>query len=456
MTMTGLRTPRGRTVGFAAICLAYFMIILDGSVLNVAVPAIRRGLGASMAEVQWALNGYTLALAALLLTAGALGDRVGLRRGLLGGVLLFTGASALCASAPDIGLLIAARVVQGVGAAALLPATLALVPYLFHDAVERAKAAVIWVATGSAAVAAGPLAGGLLIDTFGWRSVFVINLPVGVVSAVLVRRYVRETPTHAARVDYPGQFLVAATLALVTAGLIFGGAQGWTAPVTLATLAGGVLTGALFWLVESRSAHPMLPPALFADRVRAAAVASAGLMGFLFYGTLFVMSLCFQQLHGWSAGLSGVGLLPLTVGSTIGPLVLYRPLAARFGHRVLLVAGFSCALAGVVTLLGVGSGRAYLPIAAGLLLVGGASTIAFSALTSLLLTSLPTHQSGLGSGVQNTTRQSGALLAVSVLGSVLGAATTAGQLHTALTVLVVANLVALAVSVAGLRAKAPA
>ena len=172
---------RRRRVGFFAMCLAYCAIILDGSVLNVAIPTIRHDLGSPMAGAQWVLNGYTLPLAALLLTAGALGDRVGMRRMLLGGIALFTAASAACAAAPDIGALIAARAVQGVGAAALLPATLAMIPHLFASRADQARAAVTWVAAGTISVAAGPLVGGLLIEAFGWRSIFLINLPVGVV-----------------------------------------------------------------------------------------------------------------------------------------------------------------------------------------------------------------------------------------------------------------------------------
>ena len=180
-------------LGFFAVCLAYCAIILDGSVLNVAVPAIRHELGSSMAAVQWVLDGYTLPLAALLLTAGALGDRIGLRRMLVAGTAVFTLASAACACAPDAGLLIAARAVQGAGAAMLLPATLALIPYLFATPEGRARAAVVWVAAGAISVAVGPLTGGLLIDEFGWRSIFLINVPVGVVSASLAWRTV---PRH--------------------------------------------------------------------------------------------------------------------------------------------------------------------------------------------------------------------------------------------------------------------
>jgi DHA2 family methylenomycin A resistance protein-like MFS transporter len=438
-------------IGFFAVCLAYCAIIVDGSVLNVAVPTIRDHLGSSMAGAQWVLDAYTLPLAALLLTAGAVGDRIGLRRMLLGGIALFTVASAACACAPDVTLLIGARAVQGVGAAALLPATLALVPHLFSRRADRDRATVTWVAAGSIAVAAGPLIGGLLIDTLGWRSIFLINLPVGLVSWWLARGHVPETPRHHVPLDHRGQAAAAATLGLLTAGLILGGAAGWGSPVTLGTLAAGIVAGLGFWLAERYGRHPMLPLSFFSDRLRTTAVISAGLMGFVFYGTLFVMSLYFQQLRGGSAGAAGVALLPLTASSTIGPLVLYRPLARRYGHAVLLAAGFACCALGTATLAATGPRTPYLVALAGLVLTGGASTIAFSALTSLLMAATPDRQSGLGSGLQNTARQAGALIAVSVMGSVLDTALPGGNLAVPFAILGVADLAGIVLGVFALR-----
>lgn len=451
----GAASPARPGIGFFAVCLAYCAIILDGSVLNVAVPTIRGELGTSMAGAQWVLNGYTLPLAALLLTAGALGDRLGLRRMLLGGIAVFTLASAACASAPTAPLLIAARAVQGGGAAALLPATLALIPHLFTRRADRDRATVAWVAAGAVSVAAGPLVGGLLIDAFGWRSIFLINLPVGLVSAALAWAHVPETPRRRVPLDQPGQATAAAALGLLVTGLILGGAAGWGAPATLGTLAGAVVSGAGFWLAERRGRHPMLPLSFFRSRVRTAAVLSAGLMGFVFYGTLFVMSLYFQQMRGTSPGAAGVALLPLTASSTVGPLLLYRPLSRRYGHAAMLVAGFACCALGSAILGSIGPRTPYPAALAGLLLTGGASTIAFSALTSLLISGTPARQSGLGSGLQNTTRQAGALIAVSILGSVLNTALPAGRLSATFVILGIATIAGVSLGVSALRA-APA
>jgi DHA2 family methylenomycin A resistance protein-like MFS transporter len=438
-----LRRP---AIGFAAICLGYFAIILDGSVLNVAVPAIRADLHSSLASAQWVLNGYTVTLAGLLLTAGALGDRIGLRRMFLVGVVVFTASSAACAASPSVPALIAARVVQGLGAAALLPATLALIPYLFRDRAGQTRATVVWVGIGAGAVALGPLLGGLLIDAFGWRSVFVINLPVGVASLLVGRISIAETPRRHRAVDWWGQVTAVIALGLVTAAVIRGGESGWGSPSTVGLFVAGLLVGVAFWTRERRFTAPMLPPQFFADRVRTVAVACASLMGFLFYGTLFMMSLYFQELRGWTPGSTGVALLPLTVGTLAGPFVIYPRLAPRLGARVLLVAGFVCSALGVAVLAPTDANTAYPLIALGLLLVGLASTVSFSALTSLLLSSVSKEQSGLASGVQNTTRQIGALMSVSILGAVLNAQALGPQLPAAFAVLAVVVLLAIGVS----------
>jgi MFS transporter, DHA2 family, methylenomycin A resistance protein len=437
---------RSGSIGFAAVCLGYFAIILDGSVLNVAIPAIRTDLQGSLAGAQWVLNAYTLTLAGLLLTAGALGDRVGLRRMFLFGVIVFTAASAVCAVTPTILTLIAARVAQGVGAAALLPATLALIPHLFQDRERRARATVVWVGIGAGAVALGPLIGGVLIDAFGWRSVFLINLPVGVACVLLGGIGISETSRRFRRIDPFGQLTAITAMGLTAAGVIHAGQSGWRSPITLVVLVAGALAGIGFWVIETRVSEPMLAPAFFAQRIRTVAVSCAGLMGFLFYGTLFVMSLYFQELRGWTPGSTGVGLLPLTVGTLVGPFLVYRRLSARFGHPVLLVVGFVCCAPGVALLAPTGDRTAYAQIAVGLLLIGLGSTISFSALTSLLLASVTEAQSGLASGVQNTTRQFGAMMSVSILGAVLNSDSIATRLQLAFGVLGFVVLLAVVVS----------
>ena len=214
--------------------------------------------------------------------------------------------------------------------------------------------------------------------------------------------------------------------------------------------------GAAFWIGEGRIREPMLPPVFFANRVRTVAVISASLMGFVFYGTLFLMSLYFQQVRGWSPGSTGVALLPLTVGTLAGPFLIYPRLSRRFGHPVPPVAGFACCALGVAVLAPTDARSAYGQIALGLLLIGLASTVSFSALTSLLLASVSEEQSGLASGVQNTTRQAGALMSVSILGAVLNAQAIGSRLPAAFVVLGVVVLLAIGVSALSLGGRRPA
>ncbi|MFI6461707.1 MFS transporter [Streptomyces sp. NPDC050528] len=431
-------------IGFLGICLGYFAVILDGSVLNVAVPDIRRDLAASMADAQWALNSYTLALAALLLTGGALGDRIGLRRTLLSGLTVFVLASVVCSLATTPAALIAARVAQGVGAAALLPTTLALIPHIFAERADRERAAVVWVATSAIAVAMGPLVGGLLIDAFGWRSVFLINVPVCALSIVLVRAGVEETRGRRVGVDWPGQILAVVALGLITGGVIAGGSQGWGSARTLGMLGAGAVTGVAFWAVERRAARPLLPLSFFAHRLRTFALLALGLTGFLFYGALFVMSLYFQNGLGWSPGDTGIGLLPLTVGTVLAPLVLYRPLSKRYGHPLMMAAGFAGFLLGTVELLLVGGDAAYGWTAVGILLMGVSSTFVPSAAVSIVVSTVSGTEGGLASGVQNTLRQTGGLLSVAVFGAVLNSTDFLGRLRVALLLMALAQTVGLA------------
>jgi DHA2 family methylenomycin A resistance protein-like MFS transporter len=304
----------------------------------------------------------------------------------------------------------------------------------------------VWVGIGAGAVAVGPLVGGLLIDSLGWRSIFLINVPVGIASVVLGRINIEETRRREQAVDRFGQVTAILALGLITGALINSGESSWKSPITVAMLAGGVLAGAAFWVAEHRVAQPMLPPRFFADRARTVAVISASLMGFMFYGTLFMMSLYFQQLRGWSPGSTGIALLPLTVGTLLGPFVIYRPLARRFGHPVMLVAGFACCALGIVVLIGTDAHTSYVVIASGLLVIGIASTVAFSALTSLLVGSVTADQAGLASGVQNTTRQTGALMAVAILGAVLNAQSMGPRLPFAFGVLAIAAVLAIGVA----------
>src|SRR5438067_3503680 len=233
----------------ASVCIGYFMAVLDSTVVNVALPDMARGLGTGIAGMQWVVDGYALLFASLLLTAGALGDRLGNRGTFVAGLALFTLASLLCGIAPNLGTLIAFRALQGVGAAVQVPASLALLRHAYHDPAERAQAIGIWAAATGVAVAAGPVVGGILTHTWSWRSVFLVNLPVGLLGIWLTLRHVPAAPRHEdGELDLIAQALGIMALGGLTFGLIQGGAWGWSSAPVIPALLVAIVTGVLFCL----------------------------------------------------------------------------------------------------------------------------------------------------------------------------------------------------------------
>jgi DHA2 family methylenomycin A resistance protein-like MFS transporter len=235
---------RSPTLGLTAISLGFLMITLDATIVNVALGPIGHDLGGSVATAQWIVNGYTLAFAALLLTAGAMADRLGLRTGFLAGLAVFAVGSAACAGASSLAELIAARVVQGAGAAALMPCSLALIAHMFPDPGARRRALGVWGGASGIGLAAGPVLGGVITAALGWRAIFLVNLPIAAVAAQLLRRHVAETPRHRHPLDLPGQLISSVGLAALTGGFIIAGNKGWDASFTLALLVAGVASTA--------------------------------------------------------------------------------------------------------------------------------------------------------------------------------------------------------------------
>lgn len=358
--------PRGhrrRVAALLTVCLGYFMVILDSTVVNIALPDLRRELGADVAGLAWVVDGYLLALAAFLLPAGGLGDRVGARRTFLAGLAGFAAASAGCAAAATLPVLVAARVAQGLGAALLIPSSLALVHAAFPDPADRARAIGVWGAVGGVAAAAGPMAGGLLVGWFGWRSVFVVNLPVAVAAAALTARVVPAGGRRGGRgMDLGGQAAGVACLALLTFAVIEAGAPGARAPATLAT-AGAALAGVGFVAAERRAADPMLPLWLFSRPAFAAGTAAgdlplAGLLALVGFGMAFAMPAATTAVvDAAPSERVGVAAAVLTtarqVGSLLGVALLSTLLAASHGFlpgmgRGLLLASGAFLLGGLL------------------------------------------------------------------------------------------------------------
>ncbi|MFK0296572.1 MFS transporter [Streptomyces sp. NPDC090442] len=406
-----------------AVCAGYFMVILDVTIINVAVPVVGRDLGASLTGIQWITDGYTLVFAGLLMTGGALGDRLGSRRVFCWGVAVFTLASVGCALARDPASLVVARLVEGSGAALIVPGSLALLQQAYPEPDARSRAFGLWGSMAGIAASAGPLLGGLLVTTVGWRWVFLINLPVGAACLALTMRCVAASPRHATRsVDWPAQCAVAAMVALLTAALNEAGRRGWSDPTVL-TMAGLTLGCAGAFLVREHLARtPVLPPHLLRSRALGGGAAIGLLFNFAFYGMVFTASLDFQRQRGYSALITGVALLP-AVTMTMFASALSGRLARHTGHRPLVVCGMAVAGAGLAGWAAAGPDPAYPLLVAPMMAAGFGTSFALTGSTSSVMTAAPTGYAGTASALFNTTRQIGSAAGVALGGTFLAAAT---------------------------------
>jgi DHA2 family methylenomycin A resistance protein-like MFS transporter len=398
-------------------CVATFLVYLDTSITPVAVPAIRAGLGGGASGAQWLLDAYTLAFACLLLTAGCLGDRLGRRAVLLLGVAGFTAASVACAAAPSLGALIAARAVQGAFAAAVVPLSLATTSTLFTEPARRAWAIGLWGGTSGVALALGPLLGGVLVQSAGWRSMFWINLPLGLVAlAGLAVTMPAAAPAGGRRIDLPGQLLFIAGVAGATFVLIEGRADGWGSAPILALAAAAVVALAGFAWWQGRAAEPMLPPSLL--RLPSVAIACAvnflGLFGL--YAALYLLTTYLQDTAGLSPLQTGLRFLTL-FGCLAVAAVLASAVAARLGTRRTMVLGLLCVAAGLAGLPLVAAGAGYAGYAWALALLGAGVPLSSGVVAiQAMMGDVPPALSGTASGAMNTFRQIGAVLGVALAG----------------------------------------
>ncbi|MFE1265861.1 MFS transporter [Streptomyces sp. NPDC058758] len=401
--------PASPGPALGAAVLGFALITLDTSVVNVALPAVGADLGTGMTGLQWVVDSYTLVFAALLLSTGALADRVGASRAFGAGALVFTLASVACGLAPGLPGLLAARAVQGVAAAVMLPASLALVREAYADPGRRARAVALWAAGGTVAVALGPVAGGALTTAWSWRGVFFVNLPLGLLALVLLAR-VPASARRPAPLDVPGQLAAVTALGALAFAAIEGGTEGRRA------LGLAVLSFAAFLLVETRRRHPVVPLGLFRNTTVAVAVAAGAANSVAFYGTVFVFGLFFQQELGFSALGAGLMFLPMTV-LLAGVNLLSAKVAARYGARVPALLGQAVAVAGLLALLAVDADTA--PAAQALLLVPMSLGVGFSLppLIAALMEAVPAERAGTAAGLLNAVRQTAGALAVAVFGT---------------------------------------
>jgi MFS transporter, DHA2 family, methylenomycin A resistance protein len=426
----GSRTPPHRGLVLAAATLGFGVIQLDVSVVNVAVKSIGVALGGGVSGLQWVVDAYTLTFAALILSAGALGDRRGHKRVLLGGFAVFTLASAACGLVPGIAALIAARAVQGIGAAALGASSLALVDHVYPGRAERARAVGVWTAGGAASLAAGPLIGGLLIAGVGWRAIFFINLPLGALGWWLTTRYAVDTPPAPGRgADLPGQATAVIALTALAGATIEAGSAGFGSPLVCGGYAIAAAAGAAFVVVERTSDRPMLPLALFRSRTFSTAACAGLLVNLVFYGLIFAFSLFLQRHEGLSPLSAGLAFLPVTVLIMVSDVVAGRAIPA-LGTRRVAVAGALLMGAGCLAMTGLLSAHiaGLVPaLVAGLSLTGFGIGLAVTAITAALLGSVAASRSGIASGTFTAFRQTGSVLGVALFGSLLvGLRATAG------------------------------
>ncbi|MER5307890.1 MFS transporter [Streptomyces sp. NPDC002773] len=409
LTEAPVDRPASPRPALVAAMLGFALITLDTSVVNVALPAIGADLRAGMSGLPWVVDSYTLVLAALLLSSGALADRVGASRAYGAGVVVFVLASAACGLAPGLPSLLAARAVQGAAAAVMLPASLALVREAYGDPVRRARAVSLWAAGGTVAMALGPVVGGALTTAWSWRGVFFVNLPLGLLALAPLTRVVRSA-RGTAPIDLPGQLTAMTALGALTFAAIEGGTEAWWA----LGLAG--VSFAAFLVIEARRRHPMVPLGLFRDTTVAVAVAAGSANSVAFYGMLFVFSLFFQQVLGLSALAAGLMFLPMT-GLLAGMNLLSARVAARYGARLPIVLGQAVAVAGLLGLLTVDAESSRVAQALLLVPLGVGASFSLPPLIASMMEAVPAERAGTAAGLLNAMRQTAGALAVAVFGS---------------------------------------
>ncbi len=429
-----MATRQGSRFTLLAMSLGFAVVQLDVSVVNVAIRPIGDALGGGIAALQWIVNAYTIMFAAFILSAGALGDRIGARRVFVAGFALFTAASAACGLAPGLGVLIGARSVQGLAAGVLVPCSLILLNHAYREPEARSRAVGLWAAGAASALSAGPLVGGALIAAVGWRAIFFINVPIGALGIWLTLRHARETPASPEHsVDLPGQAAAVVALAALAAATIEGGRAGWTNPAVLAGYGIAAAALAAFLRIEARRRRPMLPLQLFGNRTFSSAAAIGLALNIAVYGLIFVLSLFFQRAQGRSALATGFAFAPMT-GVVMATNVAAGRLARRAGPRAVVVGAALLAAAACAALLPTGQDTPYAALVLQLIAFGASVGLIVPLITSELLGSVDRARSGVASGTLNTMRQTGSVIGVALFGSLVGASGLTGGLHAALAI----------------------
>lgn len=409
---------RRRWWALSVLCLSLILITLDNTVLNVAIPTLVRDLRASTSQLQWIVDGYQLVFAGLLFSAGSLADRYGRKGTLTTGLVMFGVGTALSAIAGSADLLIATRAFMGIGGALIMPSTLSILGTIFPDPLERARAIAIWAAMAAVGIALGPVLGGLLLAHFGWGSIFTVNIPV-VVIALVGGHFLLPTSKDPApgKMDPVGALLSIAALGMLVFAVIQGPDRGWTSPTTIATAAVGALALVGFLAWESHSDHPMLDLELFRDRRFSMGALSLTLLYFGALGTYFLFTQHLQFVLGYSALRAGIYSVPFAV--VLVAVSLQTPRAVqRFGTARVAGTGLLVLAIGIAVRTPANSHTGYWLLLLSLMIIGAGVGCTIAPSTASIMSSLPPHQAGVGSAINDAARQIGAAVGVAVLGSV--------------------------------------
>jgi EmrB/QacA subfamily drug resistance transporter len=401
-----------------AVSVATFMLLLDITVVNVALPSIREDLGASFTDLQWVVDAYALTLAALVLTAGSLADRLGRRRLFAGGLAIFSLASLLCALAPDPTFLNVARALQGVGGAVMFAVSLALIAQEFTAGRERGMAMGLYGGTIGMAVAIGPLVGGALTDSLGWESIFYLNVPIGLLAIAVTYLKVRESrDPHATRIDWAGVGTFSGALFLLVLALVRGNDEGWGSSPIIALFAGSAALLVAFLAVERRVAEPMLPLGLF----RRPAFTGVQLAAFAVSGSLFALflylTLYLQNYLGLSPLEAGVRYLPITLASFVAAPIA-GALLSRVPARLMMSVGLAVGGVGLLLMSGIGAGDDWTTLLGGFLVAGAGVGLLNPVIADVAVSVVPKERSGMAAGINDTFRQVGVAVGIAVWGAI--------------------------------------
>ena len=449
----------------AAVAFGLFMIMLDNTVVNVALPSIGRDLHVSVSSLEWVVTAYALTFAALLITGGKLGDLFGRRRIFVIGIAIFTLSSLACGLAPTAGFLIGARAVQGVGAAMMNPASLSIITATFPPR-ERGQAIGIWAGVSAMALAIGPLIGGLIVENINWNWIFFINVPVGVAGIVVSRLVIKESrdTSHEQSIDVPGLVTSSAGLFALTYALIEGNAHGWTSPEIVGLFAAAVVLLVAFVVLERYQRLPMLDLSLFRIGSFTGSNLVAMLVSLGMFGVFFFVSLYIQNILGWSPTQAGASFLPMTL-----LIIVVAPIAGklsdRVGSRWLMGAGMTLVSISLLFYQRVGLHSTFWTLLPAMLLGGVGMAMTMSPMTAAAMSSVPVDKAGVGSGVLNSFRQLGGSLGIALMGAILASYLTVSPrspeapqqfvngLHAALLVAAVITFLAAVVAVVLVRTK---